>query len=700
MEDLPEPVLQREIEEPGPLIPPRRQRAPGLLALILLVLALGPPLEAAVPREDVLRQLGYRFGPAFLMTRPARGAAPRWDLPPPRETHRRTRIRVDGTRVVARIHQVFFNASYQDQQSLLLVPDPGPGGEVSVSFRAPAFSEALPRQSWNAAETREKILGWAVTGGNPSPLARVDGPTQAIGPFLFGRGGYVKVDWRYEFQLRTPPGSLHLLAMAPGARPVKPLALNALELDLPASFRSHTYSPTHRLLQRDGGPGRLVLNPVVERLPPSAPFLLLWPPDPGAPGLVRGHSPEGDLGLLLVPPGIRTDAPRPPRAWVIALDIGGSLLGAPFQEAVTRVEKILGLLEEGDLFELVPFSVYPQPFHRSPIPATPENIRQALDFLRARRPRGAVHIEAAILTCLEIASEAPPELERAVLLLTDGRPTLGEVHPRSILGQQGSLQIPVFPVASGPDTDYYFLEQLARLTGGASVFHEAEEDPIPLVRARVRPSREEEWGQILIDGQPLETPQEFRYDGPRVVTFPFQGEPQVRVRDRELSPAKAPDLGLVPHLVARARGLGGAIWDSLSGRGTFPGGALSFRLLGLVPGTPRPRILHTVRDGVGPLGRARMLALQGLLDQGTYQPVDPGPSRTWSGNRFFLQDSDHLWVESGLDLDEAQRIELGSVEHSRLTTLPNVVAHLGLDRSLALFTPSGPVWISPPEVEP
>jgi len=253
-------------------------------------------------------------------------------------------------------------------------------------------------------------------------------------------------------------------------------------------------------------------------------------------------------------------------------------------------------------------------------------------------------------------------------------------------------------VASGADTDYYFLEQLARSTGGTAVFHEPEEDPIRLIKARVRPSGEGAWGEVRVGGVPLETPPEFRYDGPRVVTFAYQDRPEVTVGGRTLPLEGAPEAGRLPAWIHTNRQLGGRIWRSLLGQERFPGGAPSFRLLGLVPGTPRPRILHTLRDGVGPLGRARMLALQGLLDQGTYDPVSPGPQWTWSGNRFFRRDADGRWIESGLRPEAAAPVDYGSADHAALTTDAELVPHLGLDRVVALFTTEeGAVLVRPSE---
>lgn len=672
----------------------RRARGAPLGLLALACGAAAAPVS--LPPEALTRRIQYLLGPAHLLTRPAGGAAARWDLPPPRETHRRLRVRVDGDRVVCRIHQVFFNASYQLLDAVLLAPDPGAQAELRLTVRQPALEAPPTPRPLGAEAAATMAREYALTGGNPSALGRTDGPAIAYGPFRVGRGEYLKVDWRFETQLPAPEGGLRVLAVAPGGAPPRPLALHHLELDFPASYASQVYSPTHRLLERPEGKDRVVLNPVQANPDPAQPFVVMWPPKPNVAGVVRGRDPEGQaLGLALVPP-VQGPVERAQRCWVVALDTGGSLRGAPFHEAVDLVARILDLLAPEDLFDLVPFAAFPQPYQRHPVLATDENKSRAIEFLRRREPRGAVNFEAALLTALEVAGDAPVEAERAVLLLTDGRPTLGEVRAASILEQRPAVPVPIFPVASGADTDYFFLELIARRTGGAATFLEPDEDAIPLLRARVRPSGGPDRLRLELDGEALSEPPEMRHGGARVVTFPIGEAKALRVGARRFPLAKAQDLGLLPYLVHRGRELGAQVWKSLLGDERFPGGALSFRLLGLVPGTPRPRILHTVRDGVGPLGRARMLALQGLLDHGIYQPVVPGPNRAWSGNRFFLQDTHGVWVESGLDPHTAKIVEYGSVAHQALTTDPQVAPHLGLDRQVALFGPEGtPLLVRP-----
>jgi hypothetical protein len=603
---------------------------------------------------------------------------------------------VDGDRVVCRIHQVFFNASYQVLDAVLLAPDPGVEAKLVMTLRQPTLEVPPTPRPLNAAAASAMSREYAMTGGNPAALSRTDGPAIAYGPFRVGRGEYLKVDWRFETKLEAPDGGLRLLAIAPGGAPPRPMGLNHIELDFAKAYASRVYSPSHRLLERPGSKGRVVLNPVQKSPDPAQPFLVLWPPRPDRPGVVRGEDPAGNaLGLALVPPA-SLSRERPKRCWVVALDTGGSLRGPPFEEAVELVGKILDLLEPEDIFDLVPFAAFPQPYQRHPIPATEENKARALQFLRRREARGAVNFEAALLTALEIAGDAPVETERAVLLLTDGRPTLGEVRATSILEQRPAVPVPIFPVASGADTDYFFLELIARRTGGAATFLEPGEDAIPLLKSRVRPSGGPDRIRLELDGEALTEAPEMRLGGARVVTFPIGEAKALRVGRRRFPLARAQDMGLLPYLVHRGRELGAQVWRSLLGAERFPGGALSFRLLGLVPGTPRPRILHTVRDGVGPLGRARMLALQGLLDHGIYQPVVPGPNRSWSGNRFFLKDADGVWVESGLRLDKAAIVEYGSVGHQALTTDAQVAPHLGLSRQVALFGPAGaPLLVRP-----
>lgn len=665
-----------------------------LAAALLLAAAARAP--AGPPPDDPVLGLPFRLGPAFLVSRPPAGVAIDWAGRPPRETHRRVRVRVDGTRVVARIHQVFQNTSGTPQDQWLVYPAPGEGGRLEVEVREPNPGTLVPVAT-EAGAVASFLRDAVVASGHPGPLARPPGPALLAGPLRIERGAYLKVDARYELSLAPRPGGLAILAIAPGSRAEKPLSILALEVDLEEARRGTAVSSTHRMRTLPGEKGRIVMSPL-STLDPSQPFVLAWPPTPGQPGLARGRDDEGRTHVLALIPQRPPTGEPPPRCLVVLLDTGGSTRGPALAAAASEIKALLGTLGHQDRFDVVPFSLSPQPFHRSPVPATPTYIAEAIEFLAGRKPWGAVNFEAAVLTALEVAADSRPTYLPAIVLFTDGRPTIGEVSARRILDQQAGDPIPVFPIASGPDADYYFLEQLARLSGGVGIFLENTVDRIPILRQRMEGRLFGRGPRITLDGAPIAPPP--ARDGPLVVAEVCAPDSVLEIDGIPYPVAEAPEAGTLPSLVGLARSLAGEIWSSLVGAERYPGGAASFKLLGLVPGTPRPTILHTLRDGVGPEGRARVLTLSAALDQGTFDPVDPGKDHAWSGYRHFSR-SYGRWLEAGIQSANLDRCRWGSAAHLELLADTRLAPHFSLDRSVGvLLTTSRGMLVETPESTP
>ncbi len=607
----------------------------------------------------------------------------------------------------ARIHQVAFNASSQAQEVLAMVPDPGPDGSVEMVESQPATALASQARALDAATSRDLVAEWAVLGGNPAPLARPTLPSRVLGPFRIPARGYLKLDLRTRVRIAPAATGLQHLSISGGSWPEPPLATNALAFDFDARWSGHLYSPTHSLRESPASSGRILVEPSAAPLDPTGPIVLLWPGEPGRPGATHGLL-AGRRSLLVVVPGEPAQpASKRRRTWVVAVDTAGSRHGPPLQRAVELVDRILRRLRPEDSFDLVAFSLDPHPMHRFPVAATPENREAALAFLRRQRPWGAPNFEAGLLSSLEIADEAPPDSDAALILVTDGRPTLGEASVRRILEQHQGRQVPILPVAEGPDVDFYFLELLARETAGAALFVDSSHPRlVEDLEALARPLPQEPI-RVRLGDRELKLSGDRRVSGPRVATALVDHEehavadpgiPRLTVDGEELDPAGSPGLGVLPNLIHEWRELGASIQRALLGESRFPGGHWSFRLLGIVPGTPRPSILATLRDGVGPLGRSRVLALSGILQQGSFQPVPPAPGSAWSGNRFFEADADGRWVESGAERVAARRIGYGSPEHRRLAADPLLAPHLALGRTVTLLTaPGSAIRIGPGE---
>lgn len=669
----------------------------GIFGALLLWVAASL-LGAELPPEDLLRSLPYDLGPFALLTRPARGEAVRWDTPPPRETHRRVSIELRPHGAEVHLHQVFFNASHQPLEVIALEPRPNPSVHSRVRWRSPSLPSRPASQELDSDQTQSWIRRWALAGGNPSACSIWKTPSRVHGPVLVGSGGYIKLDLVAKLNFPEEDLALRSLSILPGPRKFRPLYLDALEIEAEEIPGSEISSPTHRLIPVPSEGPKAELTVTQSLRSPPTPLHLTWPSQPGRAVSAQGRTPQGAKLLWIQRPPRKLPPETRPRTWILLSDTGGSLAGPPLEERVRTIQGVLEALRPRDSFEVISFSLDPAPLFGHPVAATPENISKALQALRGLRPRGAVHFEAAITTGLEIAAEAPAKDRKSLLIFTDGRPSLGSGDPREILGLGPSEPIPIYPVAKGPSVDYSFLEKLARITGGASIFPEEGSDPVPEILSRVEPALAS-YPAIYRDGAELVPTGDGPRQGPWITVLPDPGGSRFEVEGRILRPKK--DLGLLPFSVQRTQSVGREIWAALDQKRKFPGGALSFRLLGIVPGTPRTRILQTLRDGVGALGRARMLAIQGVLDQGTFQPVVPSPAHTWSGNRFFERNSEKVWVESGLNLSRAELVSYGSRRHQELARRPEILPHLSLGRDLALFeAPEQAVWIQSPKELP
>ena len=96
---------------------------------------------------------------------------------------------------------------------------------------------------------------------------------------------------------------------------------------------------------------------------------------------------------------------------------------------------------------------------------TSKSLAEALDVMRAQRPRGATHLERLFLAAIRSA-QANTEL----FYIGDGHATVGQMDPGKLITQVkqaiGTRHIRISAIAIGPNPDLGFLRKLSRATGG------------------------------------------------------------------------------------------------------------------------------------------------------------------------------------------------------------------------------------------
>ena len=166
-----------------------------------------------------------------------------------------------------------------------------------------------------------------------------------------------------------------------------------------------------------------------------------------------------------------------PRNVVLLLDTSLSMYGEKLKRAVEAVDYFLHSLAPQDKFDLIIFNEESYPFSPSPLPATPDNIENALLFVKNSMLGGATDLRKALAKAVEVSSQFPAG-EHSIVLISDANPTFGTRDLKQILQEvvhegNGSPSVRVFAFGLGSDANGTLLEQLAK--SGHGYFARARE---------------------------------------------------------------------------------------------------------------------------------------------------------------------------------------------------------------------------------
>jgi len=167
---------------------------------------------------------------------------------------------------------------------------------------------------------------------------------------------------------------------------------------------------------------------------------------------------------------------RQPRNVILLLDTSLSMYGEKLKRAVEAVDYFLHSLSPQDQFDLVLFNDEAYSFSPAPLPATPENVEQALSFIKNSMLGGATDIRKALAKAVELSSQFPAG-EHSIVLISDANPTVGTRNLKQILqsldDKNNGTPVRVFAFGLGSDANGTLLEQLAK--SGHGYFARARE---------------------------------------------------------------------------------------------------------------------------------------------------------------------------------------------------------------------------------
>merc|ERR1712038_2142630 len=177
---------------------------------------------------------------------------------------------------------------------------------------------------------------------------------------------------------------------------------------------------------------------------------------------------------------VPANLPTLPKHLVFVLDTSGSMGGEKIQQLKDAMFTVLEDLKETDFFNMIEFnsgvshwsregfdSFQPAEFSEF-YPATEENKNEAIKSVIELSAGGGTNLNEAILAGLEVAETAlkrealPRDVKSLIVFLTDGLgSTSSDVIKANIKTKNRDLQVPVFTVAFGADTDISLLQSIA-----------------------------------------------------------------------------------------------------------------------------------------------------------------------------------------------------------------------------------------------
>lgn len=249
--------------------------------------------------------------------------------------------------------------------------------------------------------------------------------------------------------------------------------LSSLEINVRVSDSrgvAALFSPSHTLTTERQGETAMTGHALSRNTPLTGGFdLNVLPAASQLPaGLISYRSPGADgFFMLWLAPLLRPEAVVEKDVLVV-LDTSGSMSGRKIDQAKAAVRFVLGHLNLGDRFNVIPFSSSVDRYAPSLRPASESTA--ALRFVDSLQAEGGTNINDALLSALSQTDATRPT---TVLFLTDGLPTNGVTDRGRILDNVHSAapaNSRIFAFGLGDDVDTTLLDSLASQNRGDAAY--------------------------------------------------------------------------------------------------------------------------------------------------------------------------------------------------------------------------------------
>ncbi len=180
-------------------------------------------------------------------------------------------------------------------------------------------------------------------------------------------------------------------------------------------------------------------------------------------GLLLYQGEDENFFLLMAQPPKRvSEADIPPREYIFIVDVSGSMHGFPLEISKKLLKDLIGGLRPTDSFNVLLFSGGSQLMSERSLPATPENVRKAVDLIDHQKGGGGTELLPALRRALALPRSE--QSARTMIIATDGYVTVETEAFDLIRNQLGDASF--FPFGIGTSVNRFLMEGMARAGSG------------------------------------------------------------------------------------------------------------------------------------------------------------------------------------------------------------------------------------------
>ncbi len=402
-------------------------------------------------------------------------------IPPLAIKYQRVSAEIKDSVAHTHIEQAFTNSTNRQLEATYIFPLPK---EASIKeFALYINGKRTKAELIEAGKARKVYEDIVRRMKDPALLEYMDGKLFKMRVFPVPPKGDQKIELDYSQVVDYDNGLMrYVYPLKVGEKYSRTLEDFSMNVNLSSNIAIKTvYSPTHKVSTDFKGEKQAIIGFEEEQSSLDRDFVLYWSfseEDFGINVLTQKMAAEDGYFMLMLAPRRDFDEKMIVRKDIVfVLDTSGSMQDEKIEQARKALIFCVNSLNKQDRFNIIEFSTEVKPYENKLIDASPENISKAKEYIDKIEALGATDIDGALKKALEMRTDDKRPF--MVIFITDGKPTIGEKDPKSIIAnirKANTTNTRIFVFGVGYRVNTNLLDEIARETRGVTEYVEPKED--------------------------------------------------------------------------------------------------------------------------------------------------------------------------------------------------------------------------------